>query len=146
MSNLALVYTFSHFFRIFPQGLSPSKQRVLAEWEQKRRKDNKKNRTNRCCTLVVARLSSSGAPGSVCDDVPKGRFSSWVFIPLEATKDHFNIQGSSVNGWPVFTRPFFPFCPLCWPPLFPLFLGTFSPLSSPWKVLCSVEQRSQRRA
>ena len=51
--------TFSHFFRIFPPGLSPSKQRVLAQWEQKRRKDNKKNWTNRCCTLVVARLASS---------------------------------------------------------------------------------------
>ena len=50
---------FSHFFRIFPPGLSRSKQRVLAQSEQKRRKDSKKNRTNRCCTLVVARLSSS---------------------------------------------------------------------------------------
>ena len=54
-----LFRTFSHFFRIFPPGLSPSKQRVLAQSEQKRRKDNKKNWTNRCCTLVVARLSSS---------------------------------------------------------------------------------------
>ena len=54
-----LFHNFSHFFRIFPPGLSPSKQRVLAQGEQKRRKDNKKNRTNRCCTLVVARLSSS---------------------------------------------------------------------------------------
>ena len=56
---------FSHFFRIFPPGLSPSKQSVLARGEQNRRKDNKKNRTNRCCTLVVARLSSSyqGASG-----------------------------------------------------------------------------------
>ena len=52
----ALFRTFSHFFRIFPPGLSPSKQKVLAQGEQKRRKDNKKNRTNRCCTLVVARF------------------------------------------------------------------------------------------
>ena len=51
--------TFSHFFRNFPPGLSPSKQRVLAQSEQKRRKDNKNNWTNRCCTLVVARLSLS---------------------------------------------------------------------------------------
>ena len=51
--------TFPHFFRIFPPGVSPSKQRALARWEQQRRKDNKKNWTNRCCTLVVARLSSS---------------------------------------------------------------------------------------
>ena len=53
---------FSHFFtlfRIFPPRPSPSKQRVLAQREQKRRKDNKKNRTMRCCMLVVARLSSS---------------------------------------------------------------------------------------
>ena len=50
---------FSHIFRMFPPGLSPSKQRALAQGEQKRRKDNTKNRTNRCCTLVVARLSSS---------------------------------------------------------------------------------------
>ena len=56
--------TFSHFFIIFPPGLSPSKQRVLAQGEQKRRKDNKKNRTNRCCTLVVARLSSSSDNGT----------------------------------------------------------------------------------
>ena len=55
----ALFHTFSDFFRTFPPGLSTSKQRVLAQLEQKRRKDNKKDRTNRCCTLVVARLSSS---------------------------------------------------------------------------------------
>ena len=54
-----LFRTFSHFFRNFPPGLSPSKQRVLAQGEQKRRKDNKKNGTNRYCMLVVARLSSS---------------------------------------------------------------------------------------
>ena len=52
-------HNFSHFFIVFPQGLSLAKQRALAQGEQKRRKDNKKNRTNRCCTLVVARLSSS---------------------------------------------------------------------------------------
>ena len=54
-----LFHNFSHFFIIFPPGLSPSKQRVLAQGEQKIRKDNKKNWTNRFCTLVVARLSSS---------------------------------------------------------------------------------------
>ena len=54
-----LLHNFSHFFIIFPPGLSPSKQRVLAQGEQKRRKDNKKRRANRFCTLVVARLSSS---------------------------------------------------------------------------------------
>ena len=45
-----------------------------------------------------------------------------------------------------FHASFFSFCPLCWPPLFPPFLGTFLPLYPPWKVLCSVEQRAQRRA
>ena len=40
----------------------------------------------------------------------------------------------------------FPFCPLCWPPSFPPFLGTFLPFSPARKVLCSVEQRAQRRA
>ena len=54
-----LFHTFWHFFRIFPRGLSPSKQRALAQGQQKRRTDNKKNWTNRFCTLVVARLSSS---------------------------------------------------------------------------------------
>ena len=59
-----IVSEFSHFFtftlfRHFPPGLSPSKQRVLAQGEQKRRKDNKTNSTNGCCMLVVARLSSS---------------------------------------------------------------------------------------
>ena len=54
-----LFHNFWHFFIIFPPGLSPSKQRVLAQGERKRRKDNKKKRANRCCTLVVARLSSS---------------------------------------------------------------------------------------
>ena len=54
-----LFHNFSHFFIIFLPGLSPSKQRVLAQGEQKRRKDNKKKRANRFCTLVVARLSSS---------------------------------------------------------------------------------------
>ena len=52
------LHSFAHFFRIFSPGLSPSKQRALAQGEQKRGKDNKNNRTNRCCTLVVARLSS----------------------------------------------------------------------------------------
>ena len=58
-NRFRLFHKFSRFFRIFPPGLSPSKQRVLAQGEQKRRKDNKRNRTSRCCTLVVARLSSS---------------------------------------------------------------------------------------
>ena len=54
--------TLSHTFspRTFP-----FKQRAWAQGEQKRRKDNKKNRTNRCCTLVVARLSSSYIDESV---------------------------------------------------------------------------------
>ena len=54
-----MFHNFSHIFIVFPPGLSPSKLRVLAQGEQKRRKDSRKNRTNRCCTLVVARLSSS---------------------------------------------------------------------------------------
>ena len=48
--------------------------------------------------------------------------------------------------WPVCTRPFFPFCPLCWPPLFLPFSGHLFALSSPSKVLCSVEQRAQHRS
>ena len=55
-NRFIVVAFFSHFF---PQALSPSKQRALTQGEQKRRKDNKKNWTNRCCTLVVACLSSS---------------------------------------------------------------------------------------
>ena len=55
--------TFSHFFTLLhnfsPGTFFPSKQGVLAQGEQKRRKDNKKKRANRFCTLVVARLSSS---------------------------------------------------------------------------------------
>ena len=54
-----LFHNFSHFFIIFPPGLSTIKQRVSAQWEQKRRKNKKNNGTNRCCTLVVACLSSS---------------------------------------------------------------------------------------
>ena len=49
----------THFQNFFPQDFPLQNKRVLAQPEQKRRKDNKKNRTNRCCTLVVARLSSS---------------------------------------------------------------------------------------
>ena len=45
----------SHCFITFPPGPSPSKQRVLAQGEQKRRKDNKKNRTNR-----LVRIFSGG--------------------------------------------------------------------------------------
>ena len=42
----------------FPQGLSPSKQRVLAQGEQKRRKENKKEKGKSilhvsCCTFVL---------------------------------------------------------------------------------------------
>ena len=61
-----IVSEFSHFFVLFhalftpfPPGFSPSKQRALAQGEQKRRKDKKKNGTNRCSTLVVACLPSS---------------------------------------------------------------------------------------
>ena len=46
---------FHFFFHNFTTGLSPSKQKVLAQEKQRR----KKNRTSQCCTLVVARLSSS---------------------------------------------------------------------------------------
>ena len=56
ISELSLFFT---LFQNFSPRTFPFKQRVLAQGEQKRRKDNKKNRTNRCCTLVVARLSSS---------------------------------------------------------------------------------------
>ena len=59
---------FRTFFILF-QTFSPSKQRVLAQWEQKRRKDNKKNRTHRCCTLVVARLSSSSKRTNKCKEI-----------------------------------------------------------------------------
>ena len=58
VSEIFTLFHKFHAFYNFCPGLSPSKQRVSAQGEQKRRKDNKKNRTNRCCTLVVARLSS----------------------------------------------------------------------------------------
>ena len=45
-----------------------------------------------------------------------------------------------------FHASFFPFCPLCWSPLFLPFLGTFFALFSPQKLLCSVEQGAQHRA
>ena len=51
-----------------------------------------------------------------------------------------------VRGPTCLHASFFPFCPLCWPPLFLPFIGTFSPFSSPRKVLCSVEQRAQHTA
>ena len=54
---------------------------------------------------------------------------------------------ASTNIWPVFRASFFPFCPLCWPPLFlPFFSAPFRPFSPPRKVLCSVEKRVQSRA
>ena len=48
----------------------------------------------------------------------------------------------------LFSCVLFSFCSLCWPPLSspPPSLGTFPPFSSPWKVLCSVEQRGQHTA
>ena len=46
----------------------------------------------------------------------------------------------------VFTRPFFLFAPFAGHPSSSPFLSTFSPFSPPRKVLCSVEQRAQRRA
>ena len=42
-----------------------------------------------------------------------------------------------------FHASFFPFFPLCWSLLFS---AVFSPFSAPQKVLCSVEERAQRRA
>ena len=54
---------FSHFFTHF-QNFSPrafpfKTMGFSSRGEQKRRNKNKKNKTNRCCTLVVARLSAS---------------------------------------------------------------------------------------
>ena len=48
----------------------------------------------------------------------------------------------------LFSRVLFPFCPLCWPPLFQPFLGSFFALffSAPQKGVCSVERRAQHRA
>ena len=37
-----LFHKFSHIFRIFPPGLSPSEQRALAQGEEKRRKEKKR--------------------------------------------------------------------------------------------------------
>ena len=62
---------------------------------------------------------------------PLGNFSLTVEIQFGLTCSHAS---------------FFPFCPLCWPPLFPPFSGTFSPCSPPRKVLCSVEQGAQHRS
>ena len=59
VSELSTLFCTFHTFPDFSPGPSPSKQMVLAQWKQKRRKDNKKNGTNRCCKLVVACLSSS---------------------------------------------------------------------------------------
>ena len=52
-------HTISHFFQKFSPRTLPFKTKVLAQSEQMRRKDKKNTWTNRCCTLVVARLSSS---------------------------------------------------------------------------------------
>ena len=62
-------------------------------------------------------------------------------------KKFFLLCGVLLVSFPAcFHTSFFPFCPLCWPALFPPpFLGTFSPFSPPRKVLCSVEQGAQPR-
>ena len=58
-----LFHNFSHFFILFPPGLSPSKQRVLAPGEQKRRKIIKKQDKSMlhvsCCTFVLQKKSSA---------------------------------------------------------------------------------------
>ena len=77
-----LFHNFWHFFIIFPR-LSPSKQRVLAQGEQKRRKDNKKKRANRFCTLVVARLSSSNSNGAV--QIRAGLGARWKSPAIDRT-------------------------------------------------------------
>ena len=58
----------------------------------------------------------------------------------------FNIYPVLSTFWPVFTRPFFLFALFVGDPSSSPFLGTFSPFSSPRKVLCSVEKRVQSRA
>ena len=45
-----------------------------------------------------------------------------------------------------FHASFFPFCPLCWLPLFLPFSGRLLALVFPRKVLCSVECRAQHTA
>ena len=51
---------FSHLFHTFSPWDFPFKTKGFSSMRtQKRRKDKKNNRTNRCCTIVVARLSSS---------------------------------------------------------------------------------------
>ena len=66
-NRFIIFHTFSEFFTLFhnfSSGTFPFKTKGLAQGEQKRRKDNKRNGTNRFCTFVVARLSSSY---SLCD-------------------------------------------------------------------------------
>ena len=53
---------------------------------------------------------------------------------------------NSSNKLTCFCASFFPFCPLSWPPLFLPFSRHVFALFYPRKVLCSVEQRAQRRA
>ena len=61
--NRFIIFTlftlFGTFSDFFPQDFPLKNKGFLAQGEQKRRKDNKKNWTNRCCTLVVARLSNT---------------------------------------------------------------------------------------
>ena len=55
-------------------------------------------------------------------------------------------MGGISHGVAKFTRPFVLFAPFAGHPSSSPFLGTFSPFAPPRKVLCSVEQRAQRRA
>ena len=50
------------------------------------------------------------------------------------------------NNLTCFHASFFPFCPLCWPPLLLSFSRHFFTLSPPRKVLFSVERRGHHRA
>ena len=67
-NRFIISHTFSEIFTPFhnfsPRPF-PFKTKGFSSRRTMRRKDNKKNGTNRCCTLVVARLSSSHSL-SVC--------------------------------------------------------------------------------
>ena len=80
---------------------------VLAQGEQKRRKGNKNNWTNRFCTLVVARLSSSYKWSTIPPNLETEELTKVVTVSLTKFPDRWGqmfgavCRSPKIDSWQV---------------------------------------------
>ena len=95
-------------------------------------------------SLALLRLRSTCAPAALAD-VAESHTTSAGWPPQLAScsvvfRSWISSDCDSAGRLTCFHASFFPFCPLCWPPLFLPFSGHLFALFFPSKMLCSVER------